>query len=247
MNWLALLLYAAAAVFLTGMAWRLFTWLRAPVPLKIVLTPGPLTSGGVARRLAGEVLLFRSLLRANWLLWAAAWLFHVSLLLLILGHFAGLAVPGFTRALLGLTEKQFHLLAQITGDLLGVLAFVPLVYLLLRRVMADRLRFVATFADYFALVLLLLIIVTGDQMRFMNTLDLSQARQFVTGLLTLHPALPPADAAFSAHVVLVCALLVYIPFSKLVHLGGLVFNPTLNQTNTPRQERHVGPWDKCPA
>ncbi len=239
------LCYLSAAVFLAGMGWRLYTWLRAPVPLRIVLTPGPVTGAGVARRLAGEVVLFRSLFGADRWLWGAAWLFHVSLLFLGLGHIGGLVIPELTRTSLGLTEEQFHTLAQITGGVFGLVAMVPLLYLLFRRLVAERLRYLSNFSDYFALVLLLLIIVTGNHMRFMGGLDLAQARQFVSGLLTLQPVAPPAAPAFTAHLLLVCALLVYIPFSKLVHLGGLVFSPTLNQKNTPRRERHVGPWDRC--
>jgi len=237
------LFYSSATVFLAGMGWRLSVWLRAPVPLKIVLTPGPTTTVGVARRLGGEALLFRSLFGADRWLWVAAWLFHVSLVLLAVGHVAGLVVPGFAQASLGLTAEQFHHLAQVTGGVFGVLAVAPLICLLLRRLTMERLRYVSTFSDYFALALLLLVIVTGDQMRFMDGLDLAQARQFVSGLLTFHPVPPPSDAAFVAHLLLVCALLAYIPFSKLVHLGGLLLSPTLNQRNNPRERRHVGPWD----
>lgn len=233
------LLYASAAVFLAGMGWRLLTWLRAPVPLKIVLTPGPATSAGVTRRLAGEALLFRSLFQADRWLWGAAWLFHVSLVLLAVGHVAGLVVPELARASLRLTEDQFHQLAQVAGGVFGVLAVVPLLCLLLRRFTMERLRHISTFSDYFALALLLLVIATGNQMRFMGGLDLAQARQFVSGVLTLRPVAPPSDSAFLAHLLLVCALLIYIPFSKLMHLGGLFFSPTLNQKNNPRECRHV--------
>jgi nitrate reductase gamma subunit len=233
------LVYASAAVFLAGMGWRLAVWLRAPVPLKIVLTPGPITSAGVAHRLAGEALLFRSLFGADRSLWVAAWVFHLSLVLLGVGHVAGLVAPRFAQASLGLTEGQFHRLAQLTGGAFGILAVLPLLYLLLRRLVMERLRYISTYSDYFALALLLLVIATGNQMRFMGSLDLAQARQFVSGVLTLHPVAPPFDAAFVAHLLLVCALLIYIPFSKLVHAGGLVFNPTLNQTNNPRERRYA--------
>jgi [DsrC]-trisulfide reductase subunit M len=240
MNWLLpLLMYLSAAVFLAGMGWRLFTWLRAPVPLKIVLTPGPTTAGGVAGRLAGEVTLFRSLFGADRCLWAAAWLFHVSLLLLAVGHVGGLVVPEFARALLGMGEEQFHHLADVSGGAFGILAVVTLLYLLTRRLATERLRYISTLSDYVALGLLLLIIVTGNQMRFMGGLQMSQAREFVSGLLAFHPGQPPASAIFGIHFLLVCALLIYIPFSKLMHLGGLVFNPTLNQKNNPRERRYA--------
>ena len=236
---LADLLYCCAGVFLVGMGWRLFTWLRAPVPLKLVLTPGPKTTAGVVRRLAAEVLEFRSLFRGDRRLWAAGWAFHLSLLLLAIGHVGGLVVPEFARGVLGLSEAQFHHLAQLTGGAFGILAIVPLLYLLLRRFSNERLRYLSTFADYFALSLLLLVILTGNQMRFLGSLDMLQARQFIAGVLAFHPVAAPPAPAFVAHLLLVCALLAYIPFSKLVHLGGLVFSPTLNQKNDPRERRHV--------
>jgi nitrate reductase gamma subunit len=189
--------------------------------------------------LAGEALLFRSLFGADRWLWGVAWLFHVSLVLLAVGHIGGLVVPELARASLRLTEDQFHHWAQVGGGVFGVLAVVPLVGLLLRRLAMERLRYISTIGDYFALALLLLVVVTGNQMRFMGSLDLAQARQFVSGLLTFHPVPPPADAAFVAHLLLVCALLACIPFGKLAHLGGLVLSPTLNQKNNPREQRYV--------
>jgi nitrate reductase gamma subunit len=241
MNWLGPLVYGAIAVFLAGMIWRLVIWLRTPVPLNIVLTPGPTTTGGVARRMAGEAFLFRSLWRADRGLWCAAWLFHVSLVLLAIGHVAGLVIPGAARTMLGLTEQQFHWLAQVSGAGFGVLAAIPLLYLLLRRFTLERVRYLSTWSDYFAVGLLLLVVATGNQMRFMDRLDLAQARGFVSGLLVFHPVPPPGDVGFIAHVLLVCGLLIYIPFSKLIHLGGIFLSPTLNQQNNPRERRHTPP------
>jgi nitrate reductase gamma subunit len=239
MRFLADLIYCCAAVFLVGLGWRLFVWLRAPAPLKIVLTPAPATAAGVARRLAVETLTFRSLFRADRRLWAAAWLFHLSLLLLAIGHIAGLVLPEFSRHLLGLTESDFHVVAQLTGGLFGLVALVPLAGLLVRRLTSERLRYFSTFSDYFALVLLLLVLLTGNQMRFLGGIEMAQAREYVSGLLAFRPVAPPPAPAFTAHLLLVCALLVYIPFSKLVHLGALFLSPTLNQRNNPREKRHL--------
>ena len=242
-SFLPALFYLSAAVFLLGMAWRVFTWLRAPVPLKIPLTPGPATAAGVVGRMAGEVILFRSLFGADRSLWAAAWVFHVALVLLAIGHVAGLVVPDFARAVLGLTSDQSSHLAHVTGGAFGILAVVPLIFLFIRRLVVERVRHISALSDYLALALLFLAIQTGNHMRFMGDLNIAQAREFVAGLLAFRPVPPPQDGPFVAHMLLVCALLVYIPFSKLMHLGGIFFSPTLNQTNDPRQRRHVNPWD----
>lgn len=236
---LAALLYVAAAIFLTGMARRIARWHGTPAPLKIVLTPAPKSAGGVALRLVEEVFGFRSLFKASPLFWIPAWLFHVSLLLLLAGHVGGLVMPGTAERILNLTEAQFENLAQSAGIVVGILAAGSLLALLAARLANERAAYISNWPDYFSLGLLLAIIATGDQMRFMDRLDIIQARQFVSGWLVLAPVAPPQEPIFVAHVVLVAALLVFIPFSKLVHLGGAAFfSPTLNQRNDPRDRRH---------
>ena len=48
---------------------------------------------------------------------------------------------------------------------------------------------------------------------------------------------------FYGHLFLVCMLLVYFPFGKLVHLAGVFLSPTRNMANNNRMVRHVNPWD----
>jgi nitrate reductase gamma subunit len=50
------------------------------------------------------------------------------------------------------------------------------------------------------------------------------------------------DFWFLLHFTLVLVLLVYFPFSKLMHAGGIFFSPTRNQMDTPRSRRHVAPF-----
>src|ERR1035441_365079 len=92
---LPVLVYVSAALFLAGMNWRLAMWLRTPVPLKVVLTPGPTTTAGVTQRLAGEVFLFRSLFQADRWLWVTSWLFF--LFLGVLGGGGYFVRGGFAR------------------------------------------------------------------------------------------------------------------------------------------------------
>ncbi|MDO8542594.1 MAG: respiratory nitrate reductase subunit gamma [Opitutaceae bacterium] len=237
---LATVFHLSVAFFLLGMGWRCLGWLRAPVPLKIPLTPGPKTRVGVAARLAGETIAFRSLFRAAPGLWVVAWLFHLSLVLLLIGHFGGLVAPKFSQRLLGLTAEQFTAQAQLSGGAIGILAAASLLGLLLRRIASKPLRAISTAGDFFLLLLLLLIVATGLAMRFAGQIDLREARAFVSGMRDFKSAVPSPDSVFTTHLLLVCALLVYAPFSKLVHMAGVFFNPALNQTNTPRERRHIG-------
>jgi len=50
-------------------------------------------------------------------------------------------------------------------------------------------------------------------------------------------------ALFYVHFFLVCVLLAYIPFSKLMHLGGVFMSPTRNLPNNSRAVRHENPWN----
>jgi len=50
-------------------------------------------------------------------------------------------------------------------------------------------------------------------------------------------------AIFYIHVFLVATLLVYFPFSKLMHLGGVFLSPTRNMKNNSRAVRHINPWN----
>lgn len=38
-------------------------------------------------------------------------------------------------------------------------------------------------------------------------------------------------------------LLIYFPFSKLMHMGGIFMSPTRNMRCNTREVRHVNPWN----
>jgi nitrate reductase gamma subunit len=48
---------------------------------------------------------------------------------------------------------------------------------------------------------------------------------------------------FSVHLFLVCMLAIYLPFSKLMHMGGIFLSPTRNLCNNSREKRHINPWN----
>jgi hypothetical protein len=59
------LFYLSLAVFLIGMARKIYQYTVTPVPLKIPTAPTPLTQTGVVMRMTREVVLFESLFKAN--------------------------------------------------------------------------------------------------------------------------------------------------------------------------------------
>ena len=47
---------------------------------------------------------------------------------------------------------------------------------------------------------------------------------------------------FFAHLLLVCTLFAYFPFSKLMHFGGVFLSPTRNMANNNRAVRYDVGW-----
>jgi nitrate reductase gamma subunit len=82
----AVLFYAATAILVAGLAFKIADYARTPAPLKIPTTPAPTTTGGVALRMLREVALFESLFKSNLWIWAFGILFHGALLLVLARH-----------------------------------------------------------------------------------------------------------------------------------------------------------------
>ena len=82
----AVLFYAATAILVAGLAFKIADYARTPAPLKIPTTPAPTSTGGVVLRMLREVALFESLFKSNLWIWAFGILFHGALLLVLLRH-----------------------------------------------------------------------------------------------------------------------------------------------------------------
>jgi nitrate reductase gamma subunit len=265
--------YAAFILFLGGVAYRVMVWAKSPVPFRIPTTCGqqkslpwikssrlesPHNTAGVVGRMALEVLLFRSLFRntkaevkdgrpiyggAKWL-WLAGLVFHWSLLLIVLRHlrFFFEPVPGWVNLLAtldGLFELAVPALFLTDGLLL-----ISVTYLFFRRVAIPHLRYISLPADYFPLLLILAIGLSGFLMRHVYRVDLFKVKELALGLVQFRPHVPEGIGwIFYLHFFLVSALLAYFPMSKLMHMGGVFLSPTRNLPNDNRMRRHINPWN----
>ncbi len=226
------LCYIATAVFIAGVTSRIYKYASTPAPLKIPTTPAPTSRAGVAGRLAGEVLFFTSLFKGNKWTWLGGYVFHAALALVLLRHLRYFLVP----------IPEMVALAGPPGVWAGVIMVTALAYLFFRRMSVDRVAYISSIADYFVLSLIGLIGVTGLLMKFVIRADVAAVKGFIMGIVTFSPVQMPADPMFIIHLSLVLILMVYFPFSKLMHAGGIFFSPTRNQVDDPRERRHVNPW-----
>jgi nitrate reductase gamma subunit len=228
----AVLFYVATGVFVLGLAFKISQYARTPSPLKIALTPAPLTPAGVGWRLTREVVFFESLFRSSKWTWLFGWMFHAALLLVVLRHVRYFQDPVWLPVVLVQPFGTYAGFAMVAG-LFGLWA---------RRFLVDRVRYISTPSDHLMLALLIAIGLTGLGMRFVSHTDIVAVKAFMLGLLRLDIQPLPADPVLLVHLSLVALLMIIFPVSKLLHAPGLFFSPTRNMTDNPREARHVAAW-----
>ena len=227
--------------------------------LKSSWIESPHTRTGVIVRVALETLLFRSLFRnsraelcegprllyaENKFLWLEALAFHWSLLVILLRHLRFFLQP-VPQFILGLAGVDGFFQIGAPGLLVSdVVILAALLFLLQRRLTNTQVRTISLFTDYFALFLLLGIAGSGVLMRYFTRVDLERVKELAIGLVTFSPVVPAnVGPMVFVHLTLVSLLLMYFPFSKLLHMAGIFLSPTRNLANDSRARRHVNPWD----
>jgi nitrate reductase gamma subunit len=211
-------------------------------------------------RMAAEVFLFRSLFRntkaelkdgprlvygsAKWL-WLGGLVFHWSFLIVFVRHFKFFAepVPAWVSMIQNLDGFLQIGLPIIYMSSISLLAGVT--FLFFRRVLSPQLRYLSLAGDYFPLFVIGALAISGMVMRYTELrVDITDVKRMAMGLISLNPVLPESlGVVFFVHLSMVSLLMLYFPFSKLVHMAGVFMSPTRNLANNNRTRRHVNPWD----
>ena len=224
--------YAATAILVIGVGYKMYDYARTPAPLKIPTTPAPTTSTGVVFRLFREVVFFESLFKATKWTWIFGWIFHAALLLVLIRHARYFQEPIWTVVAL---VQPFGLYAAF-GLVIGLSG------LWARRFLVDRVRYISTPSDHLMLALLLAIGLSGLGMKYVAHTDIVSLKNFMQGLMTFSIQPIPQDPILLAHLFLVATLMAIFPISKLMHAPGLFFSPSRNQADNPREHRYVSAW-----
>jgi nitrate reductase gamma subunit len=219
--------YLVVLTFVSGVVYRFRAWSRVPQSRSMTLFPA--AQGSAARNIFAEVFLFPTLFKSDRPFWFVSWGFHASLGLVAVGHLR-LVTASVDQMLLslGLSREGLTAGSDALGPTAGIVMLGTGVLLLLRRITTARVREASDASDFVALLLLLSIVVTGDLMRFGSGIDLAQARAWVGSLLIFAPAVP-TDPAFLLHALLGQLLIIYVPFSRILHFGGIFFTQALVQ------------------
>jgi len=149
---------------------------------------------------AADLLLFTRLLRTNGALWIGEWIFHVSLVLVLLRHLRYMLepVPAWVWAL------------QPWGLAAGYLLPFALAYILTIRIATTQ-ELYSSRRNLVLLAALFLIGLSGVLMHALRKPDLVGIKAFMMGMVTFSPAPWPGGLLLTLHVILAIAIVPILP------------------------------------
>jgi len=183
-------------------------------------------------------------------------LFHMGVLVLLVGHFVGLLTPVTVIDRLGIGHEFKQLSALIVGGIAGLMAYVGCTLLLHRRLADPRIRRSSSIGDILVLVLIwvqltLGLLTTFWTIRHLDGTEMLRFMNWANGILTLNPGAPEeiANAAlvYKLHIILGLTLFVITPFTRLVHIWSapiwFLFRPgyQIVRSKLPLRKRVLSP------
>jgi nitrate reductase gamma subunit len=155
--------------------------------------------------------------------------FHIGILSIFGGHFAGLVMPHALWTGLGVSDMQHQWIAIMAGSVFGLMCLIGGAILWLRRMFNARIRAASRYMDIFVLTWLLLTLLLG-----LSTLPVSighaghqdasvmlQLSGWVQSIVTLSPQpelLEAVDGIYQVHLVFGMTIFLMFPFTRLVHV-----------------------------
>ncbi|MDH5657616.1 MAG: sulfate reduction electron transfer complex DsrMKJOP subunit DsrM [Spirochaetia bacterium] len=263
--------YVAFTTFILGFAYRIWDWVKTPVPFNITTTAGqqktlpwikrnplenPSNSLEVLGRTLLEVFAFRSLFRnteakniggnlvyeSNKFLWFFGMIFHWGFFLVFVRHIR-FFVEKIPAAIIPLEQMDSILQVGVPAFYMtDLLLLGGVTFLFLRRIVNPQMRYLSLAADFFPLFIIMALAVSGMLMRYMLRVDVIGIKNMMLGLVSFAPVAGDVHPVFYMHLFLVSVLFMYFPFSKLMHMGGIFLSPTKNMANDSRVKRHESPW-----
>jgi nitrate reductase gamma subunit len=212
--------YAASALFLAGIIYRVIDWARSPVPFRITTTCGQAKSlpwikadrlespsglFSAVGRMFFEVLFFRSLFRnsraevhagpklaygSSKWLWIFAMMFHWSFLVIFIRHLRFFTEPVPYLVTLAHSLDGIFEIGVPALYLTNLFILAALSYLLVRRIIIPQIRYISLLTDYLPLFMLFGVVISGVIMRYFVKTDVVAAKKLVMSLLLFSPSIP---------------------------------------------------------
>ncbi|MFO0751712.1 MAG: hypothetical protein U0411_00120 [Thermodesulfovibrionales bacterium] len=190
--------YLVMALFLGSYVWRALVWMKDERS-RAAVHRGRM-SPLVFLKAAGDIISLRRLLMVNDVLWIGELAFHASFVLIVLRHLRYFLepVPGWVEAI------------QPLGILAGYVFPLALGYILVRKLLIEKMKYISPY-NLFLLSLLVLLGVTGLLLKTVFRTDVAAVKAFALGIVTFRPAAAPDSILFIIHFVLFLVLVAYLP------------------------------------
>jgi len=166
------------------------------------------------------------LLRRRQLSWGSN-LFHVGILVILIGHTGGLLTPVAIFEMLGISHTAKQLTAIVVGGVSGIMCLAGLLLLLHRRLLDPRIRRTSSFADIAVLIILLAQLLLGlstilVSLNHLDGTEMILLMNWAQHVVTLRPGaadfVANVSLIFKAHLLLGMTIFLIFPFTRLVHV-----------------------------
>ncbi|MDX3231366.1 respiratory nitrate reductase subunit gamma [Streptomyces sp. ME19-01-6] len=166
-------------------------------------------------------------------------LFHVGILVVVIGHVIGLVIPRSWTSAVGLSETAYHVQALVLGGVAGFATLAGVAILLYRRRTTGPVFMATTRNDKTMYVVLVAAIVAGLVATVLGVSAVGEEHNYrgtvspwFRSLFTLRPDIDTMAAAplsFQLHTLIGMLLFALWPFTRLVHAFtapvGYLFRP----------------------
>ncbi len=217
--------YVTIVVFLIGVILRLHRWLGAAENFR----GSRFNLSAAFKYIILDVVFFRKTFNTDKVTWLTVFLFHIGAGGILFGHMRGFklwSAEMFSPLGHWLADFMVHTLPVY----MGWIFLATQVALLLRRGVLERKKLQSMPNDYAALVLLLITSILGQGMRVFPPEAIppeTYSIVFIPRLIVLHLEKVPSHHWFFLHVLFTQLLVMYIPFSKLVHVISGIFTSAI--------------------
>ncbi len=154
-------------------------------------------------------------------------LFHVGIIVVLLGHLFGMLTPHFLYdRFISAGHKQ--ILAVVVGGIAGVFCWFGLVMLMWRRFTDERISHTSTFSDKLVLVLLFIQLNLGlisifTSVKHLDGYTMMNLAGWAQDITILRPwqaaaRIEQTDLIYQLHMALGITLIAIFPFTRLIHI-----------------------------
>ncbi len=155
-------------------------------------------------------------------------LFHIGIIMILVGHFVGLLTPHQVWDFLGVTAAFKQKVAMGAGGLFGIICFIGLTILIHRRLTNPRIKATTSKMDLTILLLLYAQLILGlisifvslghlDGSEMLKLMHWAQQLVLFNGSEAA-AAIANVHIIFKLHIFLGMTLFIVFPFSRLVHI-----------------------------